>query len=534
MSSPAPANKERDASVREILYFSIGHVPAALAANFYNALNALMIIALGMNPILLGLILAIKTMWDAITDPVMAYITDNAHTPWGRRRPFILFGSTAQVLLLIAIFAFFPRDESIRTNASLVKVESREQAAPAVTAAPAKAPSKPRGPIESITQGVKAFMAADNDYHQRVALYLLGACLLFTLMTTISSVPYSAFGIELSSSYDGRTQVYVYRSAFDKVLGMVGPWILPFCFLPMFTTVVDGMMWFGIITAIIGIPCVVFMFLKTKEHYAAPPKSQPRPRILKSIWLTAKNVHFLKIIGLFIFLALTNGVFTQIGLLLTIYWVYDGDALAGATLGGYAGTLATLLAFLSLPLINYGCRKLGKDGALRLAILWMCIGSALKWVLITPTYPYLQLILPFFFSVGISSVFTILPTMIADVTDVDELNNGTRREGMFGAVAAFLMKTIFTVQPVLAGIVLVMSGFDAGQGVHQSAETIFKMRLMFSLIPAGLLTLGLVVLWRYPLTRKKMEEIKAQLVIQRAAQEELRRASAPSGPYSGI
>ena len=44
-------------------------------------------IALGMNPLLIGVILAVKTIWDSISDPIMAYISDNTRTRWGRRRP---------------------------------------------------------------------------------------------------------------------------------------------------------------------------------------------------------------------------------------------------------------------------------------------------------------------------------------------------------------------------------------------------------------------------------------------------------------
>ncbi len=106
--------------------------------------------------------------------------------------------------------------------------------------------------------------------------------------------------------------------------------------------------------------------------------------------------------------------------------------------------------------------------------------------------------------------------MMADVTDIDELNHGVRREGMFGAVMSFLMKLTGTVQPVLAGAMLVLSGFDITLGADQSPETIYNMRLMFSLVPAGLLLLALCALWKYPLTREYMSEVKAKLEIQRA------------------
>jgi GPH family glycoside/pentoside/hexuronide:cation symporter len=52
-------------------------------------------LGLGMNPALVGLLGAIPRLFDALIDPLMGYISDNAHTRWGRRRPFIFAGAIA-------------------------------------------------------------------------------------------------------------------------------------------------------------------------------------------------------------------------------------------------------------------------------------------------------------------------------------------------------------------------------------------------------------------------------------------------------
>ena len=531
-SQPPPEEEIQDAPLKEIIYYGMGTLENGLTGQFFAVLNTVMIVALGMSPVLLGLILSIKTIWDGIADPVMAQVTDNARTRWGRRRPFILVGGVGRVLTLVAIFAFFPKDDSIKTNAQLAAEQKAmtELAAQPAQEKPAAAEAKPAAPkpapgmLGTIKEGYTTFMAADNAYHQKVTIYLLVGCLLITSFGTIINVPYYALGIELCPSYDGRTRVVTYRSIADKTVGMLGPWILPFCFLPIFFNAIQGMLWYSIICLVIGLPAVVLMVLNIKERLAAvavkkngePGPREKGPGMLRSIWLTAKNVHFLKILFLYQFIGYTNGIFAQIGLFLTIYWVFAGDALAGATMGGYAGTIGTAVAFAALPLINWACRRRQKHRALRYGILWMSIGTALNWVLINPAHPYWQLILPFFFALGISSVYTILPTMMADVTDIDELQNGTRREGMFGAVMGFLMKLTGTLQPLLAGAVLVFAGFDASLGAHQTPETIMRMRVMFSIIPACLLLFALVALWRYPLTREYMEEVNKKLKIIRA------------------
>lgn len=448
----------------------------------------------------------------------------------------------------------FPQDESIKTNAELA-AEKESRAAAQVAAAldaievegelltealadavaetpgevamveaaenPQALPGMPRPRRPSLWQnlrnGVGEFFSNENPYHRKVALYVLIASLLFTTLTTVQSVPYWALGIELAPSYDGRTRVVTYRSFVDKAMATVAPWILPFCFLPIFFNVIDGLLWYAIIVVAVGAPSTILMVMYTQERMMKSIAKAPTgPGLLMSMWQTGKNIHFLKILFLFQFIGITNGVFAQFMLFLNIYWVFDGDALAGATMGGYVGTLGVIVAILALPMVNWSCRKFQKHRALQYAIIWMSIGSAAKWFIFTPDSPYLQLAMPFFFSIGISAVFTILPTMMADVTDIDELRHGVRREGMFGAVMAFLMKLTGAVQPLLAGAMLIFSGFDVSLGANQTPETIHNMRLLFSLVPAGLLLLALVALFRYPLTREYMQEVKAQLVIARA------------------
>jgi glycoside/pentoside/hexuronide:cation symporter, GPH family len=521
---------EKDAPLKEILLYAFGNIEGALANGFYNLMNSLMIVALQMNPLIMGFILSVKTLWDGITDPIMAQVTDHSRTRWGRRRPYILIGGLSRVFLLVLIFAFFPEDPSIRSNAELAAEHESKAAAlaqeaelgeggdVAVESVPPPQP-RPKKPDmwESIKGGINEFLTGEDPYHRTVAIYVLVACLLFTTLTTVQSVPYWALGIELCPSYDGRTRVVAYRSFVDKLMGAVAPWVLPFCFLPMFGNVIEGLLWYAIIVVAIGAPSTILMVMFTRERMMkAISKADRGPGLFTSMWQTAKNIHFLKILFLFQFIGITNGVFAQFMLFLNIYWIFSGDALAGATMGGYVGTLGIVVSILALPLVAWGCRRLQKHRALRFAILWMSIGAASKWFLFTPESPYLQLLMPFFFSIGISAVFTILPTMMADVTDIDELQHGVRREGMFGAVMAFLMKLTGTIQPVLAGAMLVLSGFDITLGADQSPETITNMRLMFSLIPAGLLLLALAALWRYPLTREYMMEVKAKLEIQRA------------------
>lgn len=523
---------DNDAPRKEIVLYAVGNIEGGIANQFYSILNTVTVVALGMNPMIMGVILSLKTIWDAITDPIMAQITDNAHTRWGRRIPFILTGGVARVLFLVMVFVFFPRDPGMKSNAEFKRLEdgriAQSEAAAqneetathgGATVEPASPVKKPPGFGEQFKSGFEIFLSpAADPYTRHVAIYLLLACLVFTLLSTVQSVPYYALGIELAPSYDGRTRVVVYRAFVDKAMSLVGPWILPFIFLPVFINVIDGLVWYAVFVCLIGIPTTVAMCMAVKERgYHPEIKRPPAPPILKSIWLTAKNIHFLKILFLYVFLALTNGIFLQVGSFLTLFYVFRGNIVQGGVMNGYATIIAVFLGFATLPLINWASHRIGKHRALRYAIIWMSLGAASVWFLYNPAHPYLILIHPFFWSIGIGSVYTILPSLMADVTDIDELENGVRREGMFGAVMAFLSKALLSVQPVLAASVLLASGFDASLGAGQPPEVFAHMRLLASFVPAGLLLFAIVVLFHYPLTRARMAEVKATIAARRAA-----------------
>lgn len=718
--SESPREKSGDASRGEVAIYAFGNVEGAIADRFPETLQNILIVVSHFNPILLGLIMGVRMFWDGVMDPIMAHISDNTKTRWGRRRPFILVGGVARCLFLIPFIALLPlgdrvtdnqlmeaqrftqeaaqtidahfdtlikaerelpggdnatrakildvmegrpprswitrligfftpeqdksypvviqqqldrlnenlptlttdlekrrallmarrealgalqsqkdsdtwkeaygltkaAEDSVETAETLItrgrQAQATGQAAlvatrylmgrygdqptdgladstqaqvtanevlrahgfepvilfppePVVEAVPASsvpedaswldilhsAASKARDGfvglfrMDSLREGFDAFLSPANYQQRTLAIYLLVAYLIFATLATVNSAPYYALGIELSPSYEGRTQVVVYRSVMNQVMGLVAPWVPVFCFSLYFHTAYDALFWVAVFACVIGVPSTVLMFFKTRERtHAVVKKAGERPNLFRSMWEIAREREFLRILFLFVFIGLVNGLFQQIGFFLNVYWV-TGSALSGATLGAQVSMLAWALGLISLPLIKWACDRFQKHRVLQFSILWMAIGTAMKWWLMNPEHPEYQFILPFFFSVGIGAVYNVLPAMMADVTDLDELRYGLRREGMFGAVMGFLMKLIGTITPIAAGVVLVLSGFDAELEYRQAPQTITNMRLMFSLVPAVMLLLALFAVRRYPLTRERVHAIKAELAARR-------------------
>jgi GPH family glycoside/pentoside/hexuronide:cation symporter len=104
--------------------------------------------------------------------------------------------------------------------------------------------------------------------------------------------------------------------------------------------------------------------------------------------------------------------------------------------------------------------------------------------------------------------------MTSDVIDIDELNSGKRREGIFGAIYWWMVKLGQGLALVLGGLVLKLVGFDQNASV-QTAETIVNLRLADIIIPALTAGLAIIVMWNYNLTEKRAREIKDELVSRR-------------------
>ena len=506
----------------EILVYSLGSLCNGMAGAVYSLMTPLMVLSLGMSPVLAGLIMAIKTLWDAFTDPLMATITDNANTPWGRRRPFILVGGLLTIAVCAALWFLLPVGDLAKPNVKKEGAEVRASSAPAAAAAvrPA-APAKPpaaKSLWHSLAAGVDMLKETPQQ-QKRIFLFLTIGMMLVATTHTIFSVPYYALGIELSPTYHGRTRVVAYRSIFEKLLGLASPWYLPFCMMAFFPHALAGASWLMVIMAALALPSLLAATALTHERTKVD-KARKKVAMFSSIAITLRNRHFLKIAALYIVLQLALGLFLQFGLYINIFHVFGGDRDTamkfGALMQAKVSSLGSILAILSIPLVTWICRRFQKHNALRVALGLMVAGCLLNWVCYAPGRQNLQYILPFFFSLGISSTYTVLGTLMADVTDIDELNTGSRREGMFGAVMAWMSKGVGSIQALIAGALLVATGFDAQAG-SQTPETILNMRILFSFAPALVLLMAIFLLYRYPLTRQRMEEIKRQIEARRAA-----------------
>jgi GPH family glycoside/pentoside/hexuronide:cation symporter len=131
-----------------------------------------------------------------------------------------------------------------------------------------------------------------------------------------------------------------------------------------------------------------------------------------------------------------------------------------------------------------------------------------------------------FFSFGIGSLFTLMMSMTADVIDLDELNYGIRREGVFGAIYWWMVKFGFAIAGGLSGIILSLVGFSAEAlpgpiPIGEVWPGITGLRIFFSGLPIAGTFIAILVMLKYDIDEERANEIRAELEHRKTAKQEI-------------
>lgn len=196
---------------------------------------------------------------------------------------------------------------------------------------------------------------------------------------------------------------------------------------------------------------------------------------------------------------------------MTIYFVCGGDQTAAAKYAGYASAVAAVNTFVVVVCITWLATRIGKRHAFFIAIGLSIVGYALKWVCYNPDIPMLVVLPAPLLAFGLGGLFTLVPSMVADVVDTDELTTHERREGMFGSIFWWTVKLGMAAALAGGGYLLNATGFDVDLGGAQSDHTIFLLRLCDAGIPIVTSAIAIWAVWRFPITEAKANEVRQEL-----------------------
>jgi GPH family glycoside/pentoside/hexuronide:cation symporter len=196
---------------------------------------------------------------------------------------------------------------------------------------------------------------------------------------------------------------------------------------------------------------------------------------------------------------------------ITIFYVSGGDNDMGATYMGLFGTINTISTLAAIAVVTWISQYLGKRRTFIIATFFTLFGSLLKWFCYDPMAPWKVLIPAPFMAIGMGALFTLMGAMIADVCDLDELETGERREGMFGSIYWWMVKLGMALAFGLSGYLLNATGFEVEMGGAQSSSTFLWMRIVDVVIPAVAAGISILAVAAFKLTEERSLEIRTQL-----------------------
>ncbi len=434
-----PASPDRLTNETRVAYGA-----SAFAENLgYNSIvqlaNPIFNLVLGVSPFLIGIALAAPRLWDAFIDPLIGSTSDNSRSKWGRRRPFIAIGAILTGLCASGIWFF------------------------------------PEGRTPGFYFG-----------------WLLVGSFLMANAYSLFVVPYGAFGLELTDGYHERTRLMAVKSALHKSSGVVNQWLLKIVQWGVFGGILAGTRTCGLIIGGLVAALGLWTVARVKENPRLTAVAGPKLSLWQSWRETMHQPDFMRLALAQVCIYASVLVVDNVGFYLNVFYVNAGDLKYGALIKGASGTAFQVGGLCAIPLITRLSRRLGKKRAFTLCTFSIILAGIAKWFCYTPGAGWWLVLPSLLLAPGLVAVMVLVPSMTADVCDIDELATGARREGMFNAVAGWLLKLSMSGSFFIAGLLLTVTGWDTHLAAAQSANTFLAMRVVFAV---GTILLALAAGW---------------------------------------
>ena len=443
------------------LAFGVGDLGPALVASIQGFyLNAFLLDIAGMRPASVSIIFLLVKIWDGVNDPLIGQLTDRTRTRWGRRRPWLLFGAVPFGLAWLL-----------------------------------------------------QWLVPDMSQAGLFWYYLVVALLLDTGFTAVN-VPYAALTPELSADYDERTSLNSYRFSFS-ILGGLAALVVHGLIVEGSADILAGYTLSAMIMAVVIVLSNVITFLFTRESHF--PDDKEETSFFTGIRIAFSNRAFVIVTSIYL-MSWFCVQFVQTNMLLYVrYWTGGEDKFL---------TLAVALqlsSFVFMLIWSRVSRSWGKQKVYYAGMsFWVFVGIALFFV--QPGQINLLIALAVLAGVGTSVAYLIPWSMLPDVIELDELETGQRREGIYYGFFVFVQKMGISLGLAISNLVLDGAGYVnatvANPLPEQPTAVLFSLRFFVSLVPVVVLLLSFPLVRAFPITRERHAEIRAALDQKEAARAE--------------
>jgi GPH family glycoside/pentoside/hexuronide:cation symporter len=459
LTQPTPCSRSN------MISYSVGECANSLIMNSLFGFAMLYYTdALGLRHADAGIAMALAVFWDAITDPVMGHISDNTKSRFGRRHPHMLWGG----LTMIATYVF----------------------------------------LWFVPSVFKSNM-------EMLFWYLVVINLLQRTAITVFYVPFVALGFEICPDYRGRVTLQGIRSAMNMLANLLGPGLAWAIFFSnntavRATSVEQNYLNMGLSFATVSLLCILGVILLTRKHI----------RDSRQIATEGNSIRgFVKDMGeiaadpyprfVFAFIVIvTVGISLVSSLQMYLYEHFmrfsgiEKSVAHGGTMVGF-GIGSLVASFLTRKLDKKGgvcfggLLSVGCNFTLAALFLPGVLTPGQSTTLFSWTLPYAFILFAVFhglYWLGNGVMFPTATSMMADVSEINEIKTGINKDGAYAAVFSFAQKCAISLGVLISGYSLTLIGFEPGKEIVQAPETVWRLCAVTLLAGPiiSLLSLGLI------------------------------------------
>ncbi len=425
-----------------------------------------------------GVLMLVTRIWDAVSDPMMGIIADRTKTRWGKYRPYLLFFSLPFAVCGILLFTTPENGKTLWAYITYILMMTVYTGI-----------NVPYGSLLNV-------MTADSDEKSVLSSYRMFFAYGGSFIALFAWEPlcnmFDKARTVAEDSAGGLASISTSPEAWQKAMIVIASC----CFI-----------------------LFVLSFLLTKEHV----KSESTVSVGQDLKLLLKNKPWWLLIGA----ALASNLFNTVRGTTTAYffadyiqktvemapqWAFLVSAGIFLSIGEISNMVGVVLA---VPM----SKNLGKKSTyiISMAVL---IGLSIAFFFLPATTGgyWAMLIFQVVISIFTGVISPLVWSMYADVADYSELKDGTASTGLIFSSASMAQKFGGAFGGSAVMWMLAAFGYNTVAGAVQTETAILGLRILMSWVPAAVAALSILVVWFYPLTKKKMEGVQAELAAKRGAQ----------------
>lgn len=423
-----------------------------------------------------GVLMLVTRIWDAVSDPMMGIIADRTKTRWGKYRPYLLFFALPFAVCGVLLFTTPENGKTVWAYVTYILMMTVYTGI-----------NVPYGSLLNV-------MTADSDEKSVLSSYRM----------------FFAYGGSFIALFAWEPLCNMFDKSRVAVEGAGG--------LASIST--NPAAWQNAMIVIASCCLVLFLlcFLLTREHV----RSESTVSVGTDLKLLLKNKPWWLLIGA----ALASNLFNTVRGTTTAYffadyivktvemapqWAFLVSAGIFLSIGEIANMVGVVLA---VPMSKH----LGKKSTYMLSMAALVGLSILFFFLPATTGGYwAMLAFQLVISVFTGVISPLVWSMYADVADWSELKDGTASTGLIFSSASMAQKFGGAFGGSAVMWMLAAFGYSTVAGAVQTETAILGLRILMSWVPAAVAALSILVVWFYPLTKKKMEGVQAELATRRSA-----------------